>query len=124
MTRLIERRRLVMLGFGLLGVQGSLFAAPKKKRDGPLGLIAGTVFQSNGRLLPGAKVVAVSEADPKIREEAFTARRGEFVLRVPADARYVVTASAKGFESQEKTTEVYEAQKSTVTFLLSPRKRK
>ena len=100
-----------------------LSAAPKKNKrnSAPLGVIGGTVFQSNGFLLRGASVTAVNQADPKLKGQAVTDRRGEFAIRVPAvESSYVVTAKAKGFKTEQKTTDVYEGQKSTVTFLLSP----
>ena len=57
--------------------------------------------------------------------EARTSLRGGFTLRVPvANGPYVVTAEAKGFESQQKTVEVYESQKTTVMFQLTSAKKK
>ena len=105
---------------------GALFAAPKKKvKQAPLGIIGGTVFHQSGRLMRGVKVKAVNTDDPKLKGEAVSDRRGEFAIRVPAvETSYLVTATAKGFESQEKTTDVYEAQRSITTFQLSPSKSK
>ena len=107
----------------LLGV---LLAAPKKKRDqAPLGVIAGTVFQESGLLLRGARVKAVNKDNPKLKGEAVSDRRGEYAIRVPAvETSYVVTVTAKGFEAQEKTADVYEGQKSITTFRLTPSKSK
>ena len=106
----------------------------KKKKDKgkserePLGLISGTVFDADGRSLPGAKVVATDVANPKVKLEAFASPRGEFNLRAPADAdlgtgrNYVVRAEVKGFEPAEKTVEVYQAQRTNVNLLLDPKK--
>ncbi|MDA1311938.1 MAG: carboxypeptidase-like regulatory domain-containing protein [Acidobacteria bacterium] len=116
------RRRFAAVVVGLLMVI-TLTAAPKKrKKNEPLALISGTVFQSSGFLLRGAKVVAVSEQERKIKIESQTGERGEFALRVPvAKGPYVVTAEARGFEAQQRTAEVYESQKTTVTFQLKPK---
>lgn len=103
---------------------GIASAAPQKRRTRqPQALIAGTVFEESGRLLRGARVVAVAEADSKQKAQAITDLRGEFAIRVPAGkTRYLVTASAKDFESQQKTVEVYESEKATVNFVLRPGK--
>jgi len=99
----------------------------KKKRE-PLGLISGTVFDSDGRSLPGAKVTARDAENPKVKLEAISSPRGEFNLRAPADEdlaigrAYTVHAEAKGFEPAEKTVEVYQAQRTNVNLLLDPKK--
>ena len=99
----------------------------KKKRE-PLGLISGTVFDSDGRSLPGAKVTARGVDNPKVKIEAFASPRGEFNLRAPADEdlatgrNYTVHAVAKGFDPAEKTVEVYLSQRNNVNLLLDPKK--
>jgi len=97
----------------------------KKKADeqaAPQALISGTVFHQSGQSLPGASVVVVSESNPKTKMRGVTNQRGEFAVRVPAgQSRYVVTASAKGFDSQQATVEVFDSEKVTKNFLLSPR---
>jgi hypothetical protein len=103
----------------------ALTAAPKKKAREPLALIGGTVFDAIGFSLPGAKVVARSARQRRIKVEARTSPRGEFTLRVPAaNGPYVVTVEAKGFESRQKTAEVHESQKTTLMFRLTPGKKK
>ena len=115
------RSRFAAAVLGLL-LAFALTAAAKKKGSEPLALISGTVFQSSGFSLPGAKVTAVSAQQRKIKIESQTGQRGEFALRVPAaKGPYIVTAEAKGFEEQQKTAEVYEAEKTMVTFQLSPK---
>ncbi len=95
--------------------------AKKKRTSQPQALVSGTVFQKSGRLLPGAKVTVVDEEGKPKRVRSITDRRGEFAIRVPAGrARYRVTAQAKGFQSQEKTVEIYESEKVTVNFQLPP----
>ena len=95
--------------------------AKKKRTSQPQALVSGTVFQKSGRLLPGAKVTVVDEEGKPKRVRRITDRRGEFAIRVPAGrSRYRVTAQAKGFQSQEKTVEIYESEKVTVNFQLPP----
>ena len=107
------------------------FAAKKKDKAakaGPLGLISGTVFDSDGRSLPGAKVTVTAADDPKLKLEAISSPRGEFNIRTPADEsletgrQYVIRAEAKGFEPAEKTVEVYQAQRTNANLLLDPKK--
>jgi hypothetical protein len=99
-----------------------------KRKQEPLGLISGTVFDADGRSLPGAKVTVTDAANPKAKLEAMAAARGEFNVRAPAEEElavgrpYVVRAEAKGFEPAEKTVEVYQAQRTTVNLLLDPKK--
>lgn len=115
----------------LLASVSPLLAKKKKKRKkgkGPefLGLLAGTVFDSDGRSLPGARVTAVAEDDPSVEVEVVTDGRGEFALRTPAfedpsKARtYTVRAERKGFETGEKKADAYYGQKTNLNLLLSP----
>ncbi|MBI1354781.1 MAG: hypothetical protein GC160_10565 [Acidobacteria bacterium] len=123
-----NRRRL--LACLLLG-SSSLWAKKKKKKaakDENLGLLTGTVFQSSGFSLPGAKVTATAEDDPKVKFETISDGRGEFSFRAPAGAepgsarRYKVRAEAKGFQPGEKSADVYLAQRTNMNLLLSPEK--
>ena len=109
-------RSVALLGSVLLMAP---WATAEKKKTAPQAVIAGGVFQDTGGSLPGVKVVVVSESDPRDKREAVTDRRGEFAVRVPGGARYRVVASAKGFETQEKTVEAIEGEKVTKNFLLS-----
>ena len=86
------------------------------------GVIVGSVFNESGRSLPGARVVVAPEGAPKKKRQAASDGRGEFAVRVPAGAgRYVVSVEAQGFAAQSKTVEVFESEKTSVTFLLAPR---
>jgi hypothetical protein len=122
----MTRRALV----GLIAFGAAASAAKKKdkgKNAGPLGLISGTVFDVDGRSLPGAKVTVTAAEDPKLKFEAVTSPRGEFNVRAPADEdlaqgrNYVIRAEAKGFEPAEKTVEVYQAQRTNANLLLDPK---
>ncbi len=115
------RRAFTVLVVALVAASISTAAPKKRRKSEPLGLISGTVFQSTGFSLPGAKVFAVSKQNPKVKKDTVTGRRGEFALRLPAGlGAYVVTAEAKGFASQQRTADVYEGTKTTVTFQLKP----
>ena len=97
-------------------------AYPKKKPRPSQALIAGTVFQSSGRSLPGAAVEVRNESNRKKKFGARTDRRGEFAIRVPAGkATFQVTAKAKGFGPEQKSVEVYADEKVTLNFILSPK---
>lgn len=102
-----------------VGVSLSIQAADKKAAAE--GVIAGSVFNESGRSVPGARVVIAPEDAPKKKRQAASDGRGEFAVRVPAGTgRYVVTVEAKGFAAQSKTVEVFESEKTGVTFLLEP----
>lgn len=105
----------------LLGGAIALDAANQKKQPPPEAIITGTVFQSSGHLLRGAKVEVVAQDDPKIKGEAVSDSQGDFAIRVPAGQRtYAVTASARGFQPTQKTVEVYESEKVRTNLILSP----
>jgi hypothetical protein len=109
----------------LLGGAALLDAASKKKDKEAAAILAGTVFQSSGHSLPGAKVEAVAQDDAKIKASAAADAQGDFAIRVPAGRRtYVVTASAKGFQPAQKTVEVYEDERVRTNLMLSPEPRK
>jgi hypothetical protein len=104
---------LAFLGLPALQI---LFAADKRPQG--RALVAGSVFDSNGRSLPGCAVAVVSESDSKRKQQGLTDRRGEFAIRVPPGA-YTVSVTAKGFQPQQKTVQVEEGERSNTTFMLS-----
>lgn len=111
---------LVVAGILLSGAV-ALHAADKKKQAEPEAIIAGTVFQSSGHLLRGAKVEVAAQGDPKIKGDTLTDSQGDFAIRVPAGQRtYAVTASARGFRPAQKTVDVYESEKVRTNLILSP----
>jgi len=117
------RRTFILLIVTLVVAAVSVAVPKKKRKDEPLALISGTVFQYVGFSFPGAKVLIVSRKNPKIKADTVSGLRGEFTLRVPATGGpYTVRAEAKGFEPEEKAAEVYEGTKTTVTFRLKPTK--
>jgi len=89
-----------------------------KQETQPLALIEVSVFQPGGRSFPGAKIRAVSLANPKVKFDGVANHRGELALRVPApEQKFKVAAEAKGLEPVEREVEVYEAQKTTVNLM-------
>jgi hypothetical protein len=117
------RRTFILLIVALVVAAVSMAAPKKKRKDEPLALISGTVFQYVGFSFPGAKVSVVSQKNPKIKADTVAGLRGEFTLRVPAaGGPYTVRAEAKGFTPEEKAAEVYEGTKTTITFRLKPTK--
>ena len=102
----------------LAAVMAASLAAAEKKPSANA-VLAGTVFDSNGRALPGCTVEIVSEAGPQQKQRSATDQRGEYAIRVLA-GRFIVAVSRKGFQPQQKTVEVVEGEKSATTFLLSP----
>ena len=115
------KRRLrawALLLLAVLALSAFLTLSAADKPPQGRAIVAGAVFDSNGRSLPGCTVVVVSESDSKQKQQALTDRRGEFALRVPP-GRYTVSVAAKGFESQQKAVQLEEGEKSNTTFLLS-----
>jgi hypothetical protein len=98
-------------------IAASVAAAEKKPSANAV--LAGTVFDSNGRALLGCAVEITSETDPQQKQRGTTDQRGEYAVRVLA-GRFTVAVSRKGFQPQQKTVEVVEGEKSATTFLLSP----
>jgi len=99
-------------------------AAKKKKKQSKKAeaIIAGTVFESSGLLLRGAKVEAASADGGRVLGRAVSDSRGEFAIRVPAGrADYIVAAEARGFERGEKKVEVYGDEKVRISLILSRR---
>ena len=96
-------------------------AEKKKPKSAPQALLFGSVFQENGFLLRGARVVVSIPGHPKDRKETTTDVQGEFALRLPAGkARYTVEVSAQGFASAKKEVEVAGDERIDLTFRLAP----
>ena len=115
------RRCLPLLVAAALIMGASTLEAASKRDRSATALIAGTVFQSSGHLLRGAKVEVVAQDDAKTKHRAVSDLRGDFAIRVSAGRRtYIVTATAKGFQPQQKLIEVYEDEKVRTNLILSP----
>ncbi|HWR54543.1 MAG TPA: carboxypeptidase-like regulatory domain-containing protein [Bryobacteraceae bacterium] len=100
----------VALAALLLSAAMSLAGAEKdKKQPEPFGIVAGTVFEENGRALPHADIALERSGTPanelrKVKKIRYTTdARGEFAIRVPvAKQEYLLTVTAPGFETQQK----------------------
>jgi hypothetical protein len=114
--------RLVILAWVVLLGAGAASAADSKKKDREaVAIVAGTVFQSSGHLLRGAKVEAVAQDPAAKKISTVTDAQGDFAMRVPAGrGTYVVTATAKGFQAAQKTVEVYEDERVRTNLILTP----
>jgi hypothetical protein len=123
--RAVVRCAAATVAVALLGGGVLLDAAAKKKDREAAAILAGTVFQSSGHSIPGAKVEVVAQDDARNKNSATTDAQGDFAIRVPAGRNtYVVTASAKGFQPTQKTVEVYEDEKVRANLILSPEPKK
>jgi Carboxypeptidase regulatory-like domain len=121
----VARRGATFAVVALLCGAAFLQAASKKKDREAVAVVVGTVFMSGGHSLPGAKVEAVAQGDPKVKGSAFSDAQGDFAIRVPAgNATYLLTASAKGFQPAQKTVEVYENERVRANLILSPEPKK
>ncbi len=84
-------------------------------------VIDGAVFDPQGYLVPGARVVLEriafqTEPVPKFKRETLTNRSGAFAFRVPAiRARYRLTAMAKNYAPQSITVDVGGAERRHVS---------
>ncbi len=126
MTKKKKRKRSGISLLLLLAAVFSLAGADKKKAaPEPYALVGGTVFKESGFVLPGVDLTLLPnpKADTpavKIKKmQATSDSRGEFVFRVPAASMsYTVRASARGFQSEEKSVTVQGEERVDVTFQL------
>jgi hypothetical protein len=106
----------------LLFCAASVLGAAGKKPDS-YSLVAGTVFREPGFALAGVEVtLAPASAVGKGKKlKATSDSRGEFAFRVPpAEAKYTVSVSMKGYSSESKSITVSADQRIDVTFTLVP----
>jgi hypothetical protein len=111
-----------------------LQATPKKKPAlDTYAMVSVSVFDDGGYALAGANLTLAPEgqssssadsspdkAKGKIKPmEAVSGERGEYVFRVPpGPMHYMVTANAKGYQSQRKSVSVEDQERVEVTFQL------
>jgi hypothetical protein len=98
----------------------------KNKQQDSYSIVAGTVFRDPGFALSGARITMVPAPEPakasKLKKiKAVVDSRGEFAFRVPAEPmRYLISAEANGYASQEKQIVVQAAERIEVYFTLQP----
>jgi len=106
---------------------GALFG--EKKIAAKYALIAGTVFRDSGLSLAGAELVVTPVVDAKPEDKhkklkaikVFSDTRGEFAIRVPAQAmRYTVTVRAAGYRSERKEASIQGDERVDLFFRLEP----
>ena len=124
MTKTKRRTGSLFLLFLLAG-SVSLPAEDKKIYS----VIAGTVFRDPGFALPGALVV-LEEVDPPAKGKRMKPQKvssdahGEYAFRLPgSEAKFKLTATAKGFVSQTKETVATPGVRVDVFFELKPESR-
>jgi hypothetical protein len=125
-TRRIGRLRLLVVGLLTLGAGAGQLPAQEKAA---YSVIAGTVFREPGFALPGA-VVTLEAAETPAKGKRFkpqkvvSDRHGEYAFRLaPTEAKFKLTAVAKGFVPQEKETTATPGVRVDVFFELKPESR-
>jgi hypothetical protein len=92
----------VALGAASASPAGDQKQKSQKQKQQAYALLAGAVFDENGRRVPGADI-RVREKDGKRHWEAVTDASGEFAVRLPAGTVvYIVGASRRGFSADSK----------------------
>ena len=90
----------------------------EKEKEKPYALLSGSVHSSEGFAIPGVAVSVRREDDRKPRWRAISDSRGEFAIRLPAEAgTYEVTTESKEHENQTKKITVAGTDKETVVVL-------
>lgn len=118
----MTRRRWMASVWGAVLI-GKGRAKAQRRPSEQTALLFGTVFQGSYLALPGAKVVAWAESNPRKKYRAVTNYRGEYRIRVPAgDATWVLEASAPRFVGARRTVQVFGIEKSTANLILESRK--
>ena len=83
-------------------------------------LLYGNVFTADGHLLYGADVHVYKSGDKHWKWEAASDRRGEFAIRVPPGADYVVEVTSKGFVTQTQKVTANASSRVDMVFHLDP----
>jgi len=91
---------------------------------GSLAFIRGSVFDANGRVMPGARIelalVRPDGTDKKL-DGRVSSESGLFVFRLPPDrARYRVTVKASGMQPATREVEIDGAARTNVALTLRP----
>lgn len=101
-----------------LGGPTDLLDAKEKSKEKPYALLGGTVFTAEGYALPGVTLSIKRKDDRKPKWRAVSDSRGEFAVRLPAEAAtYEVSTQSEDYENQTKAVEVVGRQNESVTVL-------
>lgn len=106
----------------LLASLASWMALPlrggEKEKEKAYALLSGSIHSSEGFAIPGVPVSVRREADRKPGWRAVSDSRGEFAIRLPAEAAtYEVATESKEHENQTKRITVAGTDKETVVVL-------
>ena len=126
-TRKTGSPLLVLLAIaGGLGLPAGPARGEEKKTAS---VVAGTVFREPGFALPGA-VVTLEETEPLSKsrrskpQKVSSDAHGEFAFRLPpSEAKFKLTAAAKGFRSETKEAAAAPGVRVDVFFELKPESR-
>ncbi len=83
-------------------------------------LLLGTVFTGTGLALPGAEIRVRRAGERKARWEARTDLRGEFAVRVPRGAKYELSVSAPGRQTETRNLDASTGSREDLVFRLAP----
>lgn len=92
---------------------------------GTLAVVRGTVFDANGRIVPGAKIEVFRITNDSLKKigEKYTNNDGEFGISLPPqNARYRFQASIEGAESASKDAEVTAGEVTRIAISLKAKK--
>lgn len=116
-----SRVQVVLAGtllFSLAALSAASLEGGEKDKEESYALLSGSVHSAEGFALPGVPVSVRREEDRKPRWRAISDARGEFALRLPAEAAtYEVTTESKEHENQTKRVTVAGTPKETVVVL-------
>jgi hypothetical protein len=91
----------------VVSLTGHSFAAEKSKLK-PYSVIIGTVWDKQGRAVPGVKIKIQRAGDKHPKWELFSDRNGEFAQRFPAGtADYLIWAEIKAKKGHIAETKVH-----------------
>jgi hypothetical protein len=83
-------------------------------------LAAGTVFDADGLALSGAEIRVRRQSERRIRWRTRTDRRGEFAVRFPRGAEYVLEVVARGYAPEEQKLDARHVNRQDLVFRLQP----
>jgi len=116
-TRLRPIRAAILLAC-LAGALALPLQSGEKDKEKSYALLSGSVHSVEGFAISGVPVSVRHQEDRKPRWRAVSDTRGEFALRLPAEAAtYEVTTESNEHENQTKTVKVAGTGKETVVVL-------
>lgn len=113
----------VLLMTSLVWFTPAIASQQKKPPPPDYALVAGSVFNPQGALIPNAEVEVRSLSGPHHHWDAVTDEMGEFYVRVPTGkADYQVRASAPGYIADQQVVHVTADERETIFLHLTRKK--